>query len=420
MEDSASHTTSQPREGSAQQTRSGPPFEEHLTGAFSRLRDSLRGVLIALDVDQATPPEVARRLKLSRNLTWKVSKVLASSDLHEALQHLPGEAGIDLFLSAAESGGAPTDTIRSVRDARRELDRVVEVHVGDRTTLDLYLDGMAGGDNARLEQSRKLAFRGNSGIWGLQAKSRITAAFVMPSATKADMLDIAMVGGISGLRRLRPEVRWPLFRPHAYDESGEPQPNQPEGEAIDPAFSAPNTPRLIGDFCSTTNPPIRAVRDARGWVYELMEGRVGNTGAFTCFFGSIYRNSAMRYATPEDHSGEFASQITLPFEHLQFDMLVHRDLEFAMNPEVVTVGQFDGASPVEGAMLAPIADRVRELSGRPPLVSTPLVDGYDRLVERVLGGLGGNLRDFRAFRLTVAYPPMHATVKLRFPLPAKD
>jgi hypothetical protein len=409
-----------PSEADASKPSQRPlPFEEHLTAAFARLRDAIRGVLVALDVDQATPPEVARRLKLSRNLTWKVSKVLATSDLHEALQHLPGDAGLDLFLNAAQGGGAPADTIRSVRDACRELDRVVEVHVGDRGTLDLYLDGMAGGDNARLEQSRKLAFRGNSGIWGLQAKSRVTAAFMAPSLNDPDALDLAMVGGICGLRRLRPDVRWPLFRVQTYDQTGEPQAFQPVGEAIDPAFSAPNMPQLIGDYCSTTDPPIRAVRDARGWVYELMEGRVGNTGAFTCFFGSIYRNSAPRYATPEDQTGEFASHITLPFEVLQFDAFVHRDLEFATNLEVATVGQFDGASPVEGAMQAPIADRIRELSGHPPLVSTPLVDGYDRLVERVVEGMGRNARDFRAFRLTVAYPPMHAMVKLRFPLPTK-
>lgn len=397
------------------------PFEEHLTKAFATLRDSLQSLLAVLEVDSATSPQIAKRLHLSRNLTWKVSKVLASHDLHEALQHLPGDAGIDLFLTAAEAHGAPPAAVRSVRDACRELDRVVEVHVGDRTTLDLYLDGMAGagGQKDRLEHSRKLAFRGNSGIWGLQAKARVTAAFMAPSSSNPDALDSAMVGGIVGLRRLRPDVRWPLFRPQWYREDGAPQSVQPEGEAIDPAFSAPNTPRLIGDFCSTTNPPIRAVRDARGWIYELLEGRVGNTGAFTCFFGSIYRDTAPRYASPDDRTGEFASHVTLPFENLQLDLFVHRDLEFAMRPEVRTVGQFEGAPPRDDAMLAPISEQMRELSGRPPLVATPLAEGYDRLVARVFDRAGWAPRDFRALRLSIAYPPMNSTVIARFPLPER-
>jgi hypothetical protein len=278
---------------------------------------------------------------------------------------------------------------------------------------------MASGTGDRLEQSRKLAFRGNSGIWGLQAKSRITTAFMAPARDGSDLLDTAMVGGIVGLRRLRQVVRWPLFRSHRYRSDGTPESEQPEGEAIDPAFNTPHTARLIGEFCSTTNPPIRAMRDARGWVYELLEGRVGNTGAFTCFFGSIYRSHAPRYASPEDRFGEFGSHVMLPFENLQFDLFVHRDLEFAMNPEVRTVGQFEGATSHDDSMLAPIADRARELSGQPPLTSTPLFDGYDRLVERVFERAGWAAADFRAFRVTIAYPPMNSTVNLRFPLPVR-
>lgn len=395
------------------------PFEEHLTSAFASLRVSLQSLLSTLDVDRETSPEVARRLNLSRNLTWKVSKVLASQDLHEALQHLPGDAAIDLLLKAAEQRGVPEQTIRSVRESCRELDRVVEVHVGDRSTLDLYLDGMAGGANERLEQSRKLAFRGNSGIWGLQAKARITTAFVAPSSTHEDLLDTAIVGGIVGLRRLRPVVRWPLFRSHRYRADGSPESNQPVGEAIDPDFDSPDVPRLIGEFCSTTTLPIRAVRDSRGLMYELMEGRVGNTGAFTCFFGSIYRAHAARYASEDDRTGEFGSHAMLPFETLQFDLFVHRDLPFADGVEVRTVGHFDGAPPRDDTMLAPIAESARELSGRPPLVATPLVDHYDRLIAKVFDRAGWAQHEFRALRLSIVYPPMNSTVIMRFPLPER-
>lgn len=395
------------------------PFEEHLTSAFASLRASLHSLLTTLDVDTATSPEVARRLNLSRNLTWKVSKVLASQDLHEGLQHLPGDAAIDLLLNAAAQRGVPEPAIRSVRESCRELERVVKVHVGDRATLDLYLDGMAAGASERLEQSRKLAFRGNSGVWGLQAKARITAAFVAPSSSHADLLDTAIVGGIVGLRRLRPVVRWPLFRSHRYRSDGSPEANQPEGEAIDPSFDSPDLPRLIGEFCSTRTPPIRAVRDSRGLMYELMEGRVGNTGAFTCFFGSVYRAHAPRFATEEDKTGEFGSHVMLPFEHLLFDLFVHRDLPFADTVDVRTVWHFDGAPPRDETMLAPIGEPARELSGRPPLVATPIVERYDRLIATVFERAGWAQGDFRALRLSIAYPPMNSTAIMRFTLPER-
>lgn len=418
MDGSLHLTNSDPSEPHSPSVRP-VPFEEHLTSAFASLRDSLQSLLSTLDVDKASSPEVARRLNLSRNLTWKVSKVLASQDLHEGLQHLPGDAAIDLLLTAAAQRGAPDRTIRSVRESCRELERVVKVHVGDRATLDLYLDGMAGGASERLEQSRKLAFRGNSGVWGLQARARITAAFVAPSASSADLLDTAIVGGIVGLRRLRPVVRWPLFRSHRYRADGSPEANQPEGEAIDPRFDSPDVPRLIGEFCSTTDLPIRAVRDSRGLMYELMEGRVGNTGAFTCFFGSVYRAHAPRYTTDDDKTGEFGTHAMLPFEHLLFDLFVHRDLPFADTIDVRTVGHFDGAPPRDETMLAPIAESARELSGRPPLVATPLVEQYDRLITTVFERAGWRQSDFRAVRLSISYPPMNSTTIMRFALPER-
>ena len=111
------------------------PFEEHLTSAFSSLRDSLQSLLTTLQVEKATSPEVARRLNLSRNLTWKVSKVLASQDLHEGLQHLPGDAAIDLLLAAAAQRGVPEQrSARSATPAASSAGRQSPSATGPRST----------------------------------------------------------------------------------------------------------------------------------------------------------------------------------------------------------------------------------------------------------------------------------------------
>ena len=75
------------------------------------------------------------------------------------------------------------------------VERMVSRHVGDRPTLELVRDSLPDRSHDRLIVSRKLAFRGNSGIWGVQARTRLNAAFVAPSHDDPEMLDAANVGG---------------------------------------------------------------------------------------------------------------------------------------------------------------------------------------------------------------------------------
>lgn len=395
-----------------------PSFESHLTTAFSRLRSALDEAVNATGVPASAPQDVARRLGISRNLTWKVSKVVCTPDLYQALQHLPGDEGIEILLKASEKAGVASDVLERVRAAQSEFDRVVEVHTGDRATLEVILDGMGGEAHQRLEQSRKLAFRGNSGIWGVQARARFTASFLAPSKSNPALLDSALVGGLVDFRRLRSRVRWPLFRPRWYNDDGTPMSHPSHDEAIDPAFGSGNGPRLMGEFCSPRVPPMRVVRDSRGWIYELEEGPIGNTGACTCFFGEMARGFASRYRSPTDTFGELSSQITLPIEMLHFDLVVHHDLEFAMHPEILVRGHLDRPTDAHDELLIPIGDRPRRLKGHPPVVATPLFDRYDALIQTVFDRAGWDRADFNVLRLTVAYPPMHSTVVMRFPLPS--
>lgn len=394
-------------------------FEEHLTTAFRQLRTALDEAINAAGVVASAPQDVARRLGISRNLTWKVSKVVCTPDLYQALQHLPGDEGIEILLKASEKAGVATDLLARVRSAQTEFDRVVEVHTGDRATLEVILDGMGGEAHQRLEQSRKLAFRGNSGIWGVQARARLTTSFLAPCRANPAVLDSALVGGLVEFRRLRSRVRWPLFRPRWYNDDGTPMTHAPHDEAIDPAFGSANGPRLMGEFCSPRIPPMRVNRDSRGWVYELEEGPIGNTGACTCFFGEMARGFASRYRTPTDTFGELSSQITLPIETLQFDLFVHRDLEFALHPEVLVRGHLDRPTDAADELLIPIGDRPRLLKGHPPVLATPLFDRYEQLIQVVLDRAGWARAEFNVLRLTVAFPPMHSTLVMRFALPEK-
>lgn len=398
---------------------SQPAFEEHLTSAFQNLRRSLDEAITGLGVAASDPQDVARRLGVNRNLTWKVSKVVCSPDLYNALQHLPGGEGLDILMGAVHKAGGTAESISRVRQAQREFDSVIELHTGDRATLELILDSMAGvGSMERLEQSRKLAFRGNSGVWGVQARVRATIVALAPNAGNPEMLDSCMCGGVFDFRRLRPNIRWPMFRPRWFHDDGTPWAHHPSAEALDPAYASASGPKLLGKFCSREGAGISLANDARGQAYVFDDGPVGNVGATTCVFGTISRAVFPRYRTPEDAVGDLTTQILMPVETLIFDVVLHKDLAF-QQPEVIVRGHLDDPGSGISGMNIPIGERVLELPGRPPVVATPLIPRYEELFDYVFARLGWDRRDFRVLRFSIAYPPMHSTIMLRFQLPPR-
>ena len=63
-------------------------------------------------------------------------------------------------------------------------------------------------------------------------------------------------------------------------------------------------------------------------------------------------------------------------------------------------------------------DAVHELGG-PPVVATPHLPTYPKLVETVCARLDWNLSDFRGYRVVMSYPPIPAVLILRYPLPER-
>lgn len=391
-----------------------PTFEGDLTDALGAVRGGVNTALRALRLSPDEPQEIARRLGISRNLTWKISKVVCSDDVFEATQHLPGEEGLDIFLNALADAGVPLDTVDGLRRTTRLFDRVVERHSGDRATLDLILDGMGAASPSRLEQSRKMAFRGNSGVWGIQARARMTTFIAAPTPGSPETVDLALLGGMFDVRRLRPQITWPIFYPRTYRQDG----TVIEGardEPLDTSLADPRGPMLIGEFCSPNMPEIRVRRARAGHVYEFGPGPVGNTGAFSMVFGMLTRGQLGRFKSPEDSSGESTTQITLPTGVVQFDVMIHRELRFGL-PEANIIGRVSVPNGEDDFHEIPIAEQPRELTGRPPLVSSTLIPQYEQMVDLALSRGGWSLGEFAVHRLVVQYPPMHSAVRVRFGL----
>ncbi len=396
-----------------------PTFETHFASVLEDLRGALTDLYHAVGVDPDDPQTVSRALGFHRNLAWKFTRLMKSAHSGNPLPYLPGGAGFDRALAAFERAGAPTDRLAAVSSARAAFDGMVQTHAGDRATLELMLDstGLAEAGET-LEVSRKLAFQGNSGIWGVQARARFRLLLVRPNPERPDLLDMAQASGLIDLRRFRPGASCLLFDRLLFNDDGTHR--ETVVEPFDKDSGGQQDNLLWKRFCSDPLPAVRVTPTRLGARHELVGDRVGNSGRADCVHGGIMRRFAPRYRDENNHIGEFSASIGAPTENLLFDVLVHRDLasELILSPALERQEHVDPQRLPSGQPI-PFSESIRRQGATPSRLATPLIPRYREIVEQVYANTGWDPAEFEALRFEMKCPPLPSTILLRYPLPER-
>ena len=392
-------------------------LEQACRDSVGKLRAALIDLYDCVGADPSSPQDVARNFRLNKTLTWNIARMLQAGDGLAAVPHVPGTSSIEKVIKATASKGATDDAIARVREAAKAFEHMIEVHVGDRATLDLVIDGLGPNGSIALEQSRKRAFLGNSGIYGVQAKANVMSCFLAPNSDDPDQLDMAMLRGYVGVRRLRPTVRIPIFRSRQWSEAG-----QAVGSSTWTPLDDDASDAFLREFGTGELPEIESIDVAPGATdHVLLPGRIGNTGAFDLFFADKILAGASRYATDADKTGEFGTTLTVPTGRVVFDLIAHKDCAFFLNATAHVYAYFftqgDQSGHWDESSRLPIERQPAELAGAPPAVATPLVPHYTDMSKYVFEKMGWKQNEFRGVRLELNYPPLGSTVVLRFDLP---
>lgn len=402
------------------QRQTCPPFEEHVKSAIHQLRGAVAELVASMGADPGHPQEMSRILSLKLNLTWKIAKLLSEPDPYAAIPFIPGKQGLNIFLSTLKKDGASDKSLAAVRQAVKEFDRMVEIHAGDRKTLEMMLGNLTrDGGQQRDEQHRKLAYLGNSATFGVQAKAQVIVNIIAPSKV-SDKVDLAWVTGLVDFRRLRYNIPWAVAMARKFETEGD---GLDVGtiEPLDPNLNGKDCVPLLPEFCSQPLPEVRQVPVSSDMLrYEIEEGSVGNTAAVTCMVGLFGRAFVTRYKYGTNTLGEHIARLGTPVEYLIHDLYVHDDLSYAFSPDISFYNQLPCAPeyPVSGRDqgLLPVHEKVVELGQGLSGILTSEFPDYKPMIKSVYDRLNWKASEFHGFRFKMRYPPIPSLAVLRYDL----
>ncbi|MFU8829695.1 MAG: hypothetical protein ACNA8P_09715, partial [Phycisphaerales bacterium] len=334
-------------------------FSDDAQRVVRSLQAAFSEVLVAVGANPNTPQSICDSVGLNKNLAWKISRIIQTEDSAAALELMPGSSGIRIFLKSIDRAGVDGVLSERIREAVSEYDRLIRVHSGDRTTLEMLGSELTtSGRRDRDEQHRKVLFQGTSYVWGAQARVLSKIGFVIPGA-KPGLLDFASVNGFIDFRRLRPNVFWEMARRDASNDDGS-EMDTYASEPIDTRITADGDAPFMLDFCSQPLPNLKRVRVGSTMSYQLSEGPVGNTGAFSCFVGAIHRNIPY-VRTAINEWGNHGARCEIPTELMIVDLFIHNSFAFAHPPEVSLLSEVNSPLQTVESRRLPLYEQLQDL-----------------------------------------------------------
>lgn len=400
-----------------------PSLELEAEEVLAGVRNAVARVFASVPDAGRRPASVSRAFGLHQTLAWKLVQIVENPDPFSTVQHIPGDGGVEIFLTAAAKRGVPAPMLAALRSAVQKYRSLTDSHAGDRASLELMLAGLARRPVSPVElQIRKAGFRCTSYTWGVQCRSRIKALFLAPG-NKPGGFDIASVRGYIGLRRLRPGTSWALSRRIYFDEAGE-----VAGGRLEPIDAAADNSDVAGapllrQFCSAPMPAIEKRRVAANQVeYRLVAGPVGDRAAIDCIFGDVMRDTGVRYATPEDNTFDNCQQNRTPSESVLIDTFVHRDLWGPMRPAARVVSELSDepwfSAAGQSSETLPCPEQVERMGAGIDASPCAELAAYPDLVDQVFTCLRWRHTEFDLYRLRIEYPVLRTVALMRFERPA--
>ena len=402
----------------------GEPTERRIRQISERLHEAIRSVTEQIPGATRGAQQFARQLKMHRTLAGRLLNALRSDDPLAAISRMPRSEGLRIFLNAAK-GSASEETIERAIKALRELEDLVHGELGGWDGFDAAVSEWLPDVREKFEMANKqLAFKAISNIHGVRADVQLTTSIYYPDAS-GSLCDIAIIEGLSELRRLRPgtQIAFAAFGANPND----PQPLVRPHQAGVPAEQAVHPP-LLPDFCSPRHPPVKTIT-CRGMTHYLLAGdEIGSASAVDVYTASVIRGvrPCFQPRTGPHMLVSGSTGASVPVKTLLFNLLVHEDVWRGCDPELIIYDthQYGFGSPNDPTRdvdRLKVMELIQYLGKGITRFRATEVGRHVEMVQHVCDLLGWDSDRLRGYRCRIEYPMLHAQYSMVFdPPPAPD
>lgn len=401
------------------ESRANPHYEalERRIGRIGQtLAECLGRVVDAVPGGPHRPQEFATRLGINKDLSSRVFSAARSRDALAVAHMMPGPAPLRQLLRAASRHGVGSDVIREAERAIQEFDSLIRSDAGDRAALDAIIGAWLPSARERFEtQGKQAMFRGAACLKGAYADTSLVTFMVHPSSTSRTTIDSVVVGGLIGMRRLRPGARV------QYTAALHELPEQTGLRAlIQRSPDEPDNGPLLREFCAPPDVEINVHQRGDRMHYVLADHGVGPGSAVDLFLAELYPGNHPRYRAVDDAERRwFYASVEEPAKLLIFDVLVHRDVWRGAEPELAIFdttisGVSDPNSPSSIERRLELLELIQPLGVGLSSIRAAEIPQYAEMLRALCGRLGWDSDAFRAYRCRMQYPFYGAQVCMLF------
>ncbi|MCP3861508.1 MAG: hypothetical protein GY704_17800 [Phycisphaeraceae bacterium] len=390
----------------------------------THLRRGLRSALAALlggcdSVTGARPIDISRGLGIDMKLAWKISHLAEAARPFDSARHLPGMAGMRIFLDAARRREADSGALKQTEDAFESVQKVIAEHCGSRKVFEAMVTEIQKAQDQPPEQAdRERLFEGARSVWGLKADLIHRMDILHPCRVEG-LLDCVTIRTLAGIRRLRGGVPLVFPRPRVVDDRG----MESRSDLREPLDSGvgPNAFPTVGTLCDGPIPTLHGQTRAEGTIFEALPLDGPDPLSFTVVTGEILRAAQPTRVQGDSHGIYQLMRLRVPSPRAIFDVLVHESLvDHDVQPDSYLASELHvSASFIHNVrrVRLPIGVRRREIEAN----ETPDLDckgGTSTRLEIAMQAADCRREDFRWFRLEVEYPPICSLIAFEFEQPS--
>ena len=396
-------------------------FDIDAAQVLGALRTSIANVL-ATAGGVRKPADLQKSFKLDGTLSWQIFQISGMRGGENATlsrgANVPSRTSFKRFLEAARAHGIDSAKVERMWTDYERFEHLVDVHAGDRTSFNSMVAAVGSLDeewDAANAQHLRNAYRSMSHLTGMQAKTKMITTICHPVG-EGSRMDACLIVGYVGLRLLRAAEAVQVFgirstRPTVRETvNREPLNLNAEGDGY-----------LLAEFATQPLPPLKMKELDAGWLVGVFEQPdVGNLGASTMHFGTVYRNHPLPGQNKVDK--EFTADLAVdkPIEVLINDVIVKKGLMQGVKPSAeIFLGNNHSDSPALPGDLIPLLGNhhVDYLGAGPDVLATPDVPQYPDMVHASAKKLGWDISDYDVWRIRVEYPAYQSTVRMKWQLP---